>query len=195
MAIVFYMKALEIAKQREDEPQETEACLGLGHAYRMNNKVEMAIEYFKKGLEIAKKREDKEHKALAYFGLGDGYGMINQFEIAIEYFLKALEIPVTCLDEEDETEIYLSLGYAHKLENQIKTAAEYYQGASEISKEHEKTQKVLQGSEMEETRESDVDDDLKQTPSAMKRSEEAVASLSTITGKLLIKTYLIQKLK
>ncbi len=49
---------MEIAKEHGDTNQETEALLGLGIAYRMNNQIQKAIEYFEKALEIAKEHED-----------------------------------------------------------------------------------------------------------------------------------------
>ena len=53
---------MEIAREREDKANETNACLRLGDSYGKENQIQTAIEYYEKALEIAREREDKEVK-------------------------------------------------------------------------------------------------------------------------------------
>ena len=51
---------MEIAREREDKANETDACLGLGHSYIQKNQIQTAIEYYEKAMEIARELEDTE---------------------------------------------------------------------------------------------------------------------------------------
>jgi tetratricopeptide (TPR) repeat protein len=83
---------LEISKERQDKVNETDACIGLGHAYRLNSQFQMSVEHFEKALGISKERGDKYREREALVGLGDAYKGSNQFQTAVKCLEKALEI-------------------------------------------------------------------------------------------------------
>jgi tetratricopeptide (TPR) repeat protein len=89
---------LKIAQERGDKEKETDACIGLGHAYAHSNPVQAAIvyhdieEYLKKALKIAKELEDKMRETEACLGLGKLYRLKKEFEMAIEHYKIAMQI-------------------------------------------------------------------------------------------------------
>ena len=83
---------MEIAREREDKENETNAYIQLGYSYQNKNQVQTAIEYFEKALEIAREREDKKNETNAYIGLKEAYGKNKQTQKAIGHCKKALEI-------------------------------------------------------------------------------------------------------
>ncbi|CAB3982350.1 Tetratricopeptide repeat 28 [Paramuricea clavata] len=129
MTIKDYEQALEIAKERKDQAQETTAYLNLGEAYRFYNQFETAIKYYDQALEIAKERKDQDQETTAYLNLGEAYRFYNQFETAIKYYEQALEIAKERKDRNQETTAYLGL------KNQFQTAIKHYEQALEIAKE------------------------------------------------------------
>ena len=70
LAIEYYGKALDTAKERGDKRQETDAYLWLGNTYRLKDQKELAKENYEKVLEVAKEQNDKRQEAEAHIGLG-----------------------------------------------------------------------------------------------------------------------------
>ena len=71
MAIAYYEKALQIAKDRKDELNEKSACMGLGYAYRENDQIQSSVLCYKKALEIAKKQGDNLNQKIVCIALED----------------------------------------------------------------------------------------------------------------------------
>jgi tetratricopeptide (TPR) repeat protein len=94
LAIKYYEKALEVTGKRKStpSPQELEAYIGLGHAYRFKNEMELAIPYYEEALRVAKELADKHHSAEISIELGDIYDSIEQDQTAMKHYANALNI-------------------------------------------------------------------------------------------------------
>lgn len=123
MAIDSFQRVVEIARERRDTQQETEAYLGLGSVYMMERTLQMAEEYFEKGLKLAKKRGDAQQEANAYIGLGVFYKSSGQSQKAVEFFENAKERGNTPTQVK---QAYLGLGLSYISSGQFHEASECF---------------------------------------------------------------------
>ncbi len=134
-AMIYYERALRIARDIGDRTGEG-SCLGnLGIIYSGLSEYRKAIEYYVRGLRIIQKIGHCPEEGAILSNLGNAYCELNEFHKAREYYELGLKISRKIGDKVNEGRELSNLGkICHCLNESIK-AIEYFEQALQIMRE------------------------------------------------------------
>ena len=120
---------------KNQEGEDTIACINLGYACLRENKIAEACDNFAKAFKPARKQKNEVNETIAYIALGLVHIENNQTEMAIIYYEKALAIAIKREDKKHETSAYIGLGNAYEKDNEIDQAVDNYRKTLQLTQE------------------------------------------------------------
>lgn len=105
-AIVYFNKAVALAKKLKSQEQIAKVYLTKGIYYRDNFNYFEAIKSLNKGLPYLQYTKDSKHLSKLYFHLGQSYFFVYSDDIAFKYYLRALN-----LYKKDKNEVGMAYCY------------------------------------------------------------------------------------
>ncbi|MBT3206862.1 MAG: tetratricopeptide repeat-containing sensor histidine kinase [Bacteroidetes bacterium] len=127
-------KALQIAKEIENQKAIAKSYSNLGLANLTISNYEEALEFFEKSLAISKSLLDRKESANIYSYIGIIYDATGEYSKAFEFLQKSLEICEKLNDELGIAKSMINMAPIFMLWNKYDKAQEYYEKALEIVK-------------------------------------------------------------
>ena len=106
----YYLKALNAAEKKKDNPRISAALNNIGVIYRLQGDLKLAVKYFTKSLKLEDKLKQPLQKSIRLYNIGDCYKELDSFDLALSYFSNSLIIEQK--NKKVQGEIYAFLGIA-----------------------------------------------------------------------------------
>jgi len=134
-AIACYEKALEYAREKNDQSGEGSWLGGLGICYSELGETRRAIDFVEQALEIARETGDLISEANQLGNLGNRYSDLGETHRAIEFHEQALEINREIGDRLGEAINLGNLGQDYSFLGETQRAIKYYELSIKIARE------------------------------------------------------------
>ncbi|MBI4646484.1 MAG: tetratricopeptide repeat protein, partial [Bacteroidia bacterium] len=132
LALDYFKKALDIAKQQKNEKEIATLTCAVGWIYSLKEDYRAALEMQVNAMKIFEKNNDEENKNSCYTNIAYYYAKLKNYSKAEEYFSKALEIAQKWQYLDGINNIYESLSNINFEQGNYQKALEYYRRSVEI---------------------------------------------------------------
>ncbi|HEY6159656.1 MAG TPA: tetratricopeptide repeat protein, partial [Bacteroidia bacterium] len=133
-AIVYYARALQVARLAHDSDNMASGYNSLGNAYKALSNLPLAGEYFRHALETWEALHDSSGISLVYLNLGSLYNKMGNYTLATEFYLKCIEIQKKQNDLSNLARAMNGLGTCYLTQKNYDKAIEYFTQAIELFK-------------------------------------------------------------
>ncbi|MCB2219511.1 MAG: LuxR family transcriptional regulator [Bacteroidetes bacterium] len=136
-SIPLFHKAIQYAKQANDQLVESDALNNLGVAIGYIGHPDSAFYYLEKSLKIRETLGDTTRLAATYRNMAEVLRVLRRLDEAGNYCRKAYRMIPGISNFRIIVNIYNETAYLHELDHQLDSAAFFYQKLIEISKRHD----------------------------------------------------------
>ncbi|MEM9949632.1 MAG: tetratricopeptide repeat protein [Cyanobacteria bacterium P01_D01_bin.36] len=133
-AVVWYEKALFLAKKKNSFAGQARALRNVGDSLRFSGRPTDSIQYYEQGLEIVRKVGDLRGEASFLNKLGNAYYSLGQYQKAIDFQQQSLGIKREIGDFRGEAYSLGNLGNAYRSLGQYQKAIDFQQQQLGISR-------------------------------------------------------------
>jgi len=131
-AEIYYIKALEIAREINDIEEIANNLNNLGQVYFAWGEYDKAISSFTRALEFDRERQIDEYISVDLNNIGKVYFSWKKFEKAIEYYNESLQKAISVGNERMQAIRLSNIGQAYEAMNNFEAALDYLNRALEI---------------------------------------------------------------
>ncbi len=131
-AKLYYLKAIDIAKDNSNPKQELSAKINLGILYNEIGQYSEAKKTYFQCIELCSELQDTSNLINTYGNLSNTYNLLGDFDSAVFYMNKTSDLLKQINDIRRLGIVYGSLGNMYDYAEQYDQALEYYQKAMEI---------------------------------------------------------------
>lgn len=133
--LLWFDKALTLARRLQDKRAECVLLQNLGNAYLDMGDAQSAIKYYKQALRVARETVNRYSEGALLGNLGTAYSLLNKYQRSAEYLEQALLIAREVGDRTGEGIWLGSLGNIYKGAAERQQAMQHYEQALSIARE------------------------------------------------------------
>jgi tetratricopeptide (TPR) repeat protein len=133
---VFWMKAFDIAVERNDLESQAQCFLNLGNDCNKLGNIQEAIKNHKEALKIFDALHDKHFVAISHESIGNDYARLGEYEESIRHFQKSYREAVESDNEEMRSSILINLANSYLHIEKFDESKKCLKEASSMTKKH-----------------------------------------------------------